>query len=68
MIPKRRVEAELMDQPGLDPAFHVEALRGLQRINAVSRGATILWSPIAELAHGSRHSIACLGRGLRRRR
>jgi 2-polyprenyl-3-methyl-5-hydroxy-6-metoxy-1,4-benzoquinol methylase len=50
MITKRRVEAELMDQPGLDPGLHVEALRGLQRINAISRSAAILWPPIAELA------------------
>jgi 2-polyprenyl-3-methyl-5-hydroxy-6-metoxy-1,4-benzoquinol methylase len=40
---------ELMDEPGLDPAAHRAALRGLARINAVSRSAEILWPAIARL-------------------
>ncbi len=35
-----------MDQPGLDEARHLRALRGLGRINRVSRSAGILWSAI----------------------
>lgn len=38
---------ELMDQPGLDEAQHVLALRGLARINRVSRSVGILWPAIA---------------------
>jgi 2-polyprenyl-3-methyl-5-hydroxy-6-metoxy-1,4-benzoquinol methylase len=50
VISERCVAAELMDQPGLDRALHVEALRGLERINAISRSASILWPQIMELA------------------
>src|SRR5438874_463839 len=32
-----------MDQPGLDPAQHARALRGLARINWWSRSGGILW-------------------------
>lgn len=39
-----------MDGPGLDPAEHARALRGLGRINWISRSAAILWPPIARLA------------------
>jgi 2-polyprenyl-3-methyl-5-hydroxy-6-metoxy-1,4-benzoquinol methylase len=50
MIRERDVQPELMDQPDLDPALHVRALRGLQRINVVSRSAAILWPTIAEIS------------------
>jgi 2-polyprenyl-3-methyl-5-hydroxy-6-metoxy-1,4-benzoquinol methylase len=43
-------QPELMDQPGLDPALHRRALKGLGRINAMSRTAAILWRPIAIIA------------------
>lgn len=39
-----------MDQPGLDEAQHLRALRGLGRINRVSRSAGILWPAIADEA------------------
>jgi 2-polyprenyl-3-methyl-5-hydroxy-6-metoxy-1,4-benzoquinol methylase len=51
MIQNRRLQPELMDQPDLDPALHVQALRGLQRINVISRSAAILWPPLAALAN-----------------
>lgn len=35
-----------MDQPGLDEAEHLRALRGLGRINLLSRSAGILWPAI----------------------
>jgi SAM-dependent methyltransferase len=39
-----------MDQPGLDPAEHARALRGLGRVNRVSRSAAIYWPSIVSLA------------------
>jgi SAM-dependent methyltransferase len=39
-----------MDQPGLDGAEHARALRGLGRINRVSRSDAILWPAILGLA------------------
>ena len=52
MIRDRRLEPELMDQPDLDPALHREALRGLRRINVLSRSAAIMWPEIAAAARG----------------
>jgi SAM-dependent methyltransferase len=49
-IGQRHCEPELMDQPGLDANAHVQALRGLARINRLSASDRILWSRIAELA------------------
>lgn len=56
---RHRVD-ELMDQPGLDPKTHSRALRGLSRINALSRSDSILWPPIARLAHLSSTSLRVL--------
>jgi SAM-dependent methyltransferase len=39
-----------MDQPGLDPDVHAQALVGLRRINAVSFSAASLFAPIRALA------------------
>lgn len=39
-----------MDDPSLDADAHAAALRGLRRINAVSRTAAALWPPIARIA------------------
>jgi len=50
----RRRTAEIMDQPGLDAGAHVRALRGLGRINRVSRSAAIVWPAIARLAASHR--------------
>jgi len=46
----RRCEPEVMDQPSLDPRDHVQALRGLARINRLSASDRILWSRIAGVA------------------
>jgi SAM-dependent methyltransferase len=46
----RRLRPEIMDQPGLDPGRHCQALRGLGRINLWSGSAGILWPPLAGLA------------------
>jgi len=48
-MPRRR-ETELMDDPGLDPAAHGAALRGLARINRLSGSWRGLWRPLAGLA------------------
>jgi len=39
-LKQRDRQPEVMDQPGLDPAEHARALRGLRRINAISRSST----------------------------
>jgi SAM-dependent methyltransferase len=46
----RRREPEVMDQPGLDPAAHASALRGLTRLNWLSNSAALLWPAIRDLA------------------
>jgi 2-polyprenyl-3-methyl-5-hydroxy-6-metoxy-1,4-benzoquinol methylase len=46
----RRLQTEVMDQPDLDRRLHVEALRGLERINLVSGSARILWPALERLA------------------
>jgi 2-polyprenyl-3-methyl-5-hydroxy-6-metoxy-1,4-benzoquinol methylase len=56
----RRLRPELMDQPGLDPGRHRQALRGLGRINFWSRSAGILWPPIAALARASGRPLRVL--------
>lgn len=48
-LKQRRLQPELMDQPELDPAAHVQALRGLERINFWSGSVRILWPPIRKL-------------------
>jgi 2-polyprenyl-3-methyl-5-hydroxy-6-metoxy-1,4-benzoquinol methylase len=49
-LSQRRLEGELMDDPRLDARAHERALRGLRRINRVSRTAASLWRPIATIA------------------
>ena len=46
----RRRENEAMDDPGLDRARHLRALRGLERINTLSGSAHALWAPLLALA------------------
>jgi 2-polyprenyl-3-methyl-5-hydroxy-6-metoxy-1,4-benzoquinol methylase len=52
-VRRRRREPEIMDQPDLDRRLHVEALRGLERINLVSGSARILWPPLEKLARAA---------------
>lgn len=47
---ERRLEPERMDQPGLEPAEHRLALRGLARINAWSGTTVFLARALARLA------------------
>lgn len=48
-------QPELMDDPGLDPARHRQALRGLARLNALSRADAPLWREVRAITRGSRH-------------
>jgi SAM-dependent methyltransferase len=50
VLEQRRLRPEVMDQPGLDPAQHARALRGLARINWWSRSSGILWPALLALA------------------
>lgn len=49
-LKQRHLQPEIMDQPGLDSGQHERALRGLARINFLSRSAGILWPSIHALA------------------
>jgi 2-polyprenyl-3-methyl-5-hydroxy-6-metoxy-1,4-benzoquinol methylase len=42
--------AELLDDPGLDPAEHRRALAALARINRVSAGAGVIWPAVRKVA------------------
>lgn len=64
----RAMEPELMDQPGLDPMDHAQALAGLRRINLLSGSAEQLWPPIRKRATQAQRSrplrvldVACGG-------
>jgi 2-polyprenyl-3-methyl-5-hydroxy-6-metoxy-1,4-benzoquinol methylase len=45
-VAQRRRVPEIMDQSNLAPERHVQALRGLARINRCSGSARLLWQPI----------------------
>ena len=47
---QRDRQPEVMDQPGLDPVAHDQALQGLRRINAISRCVPGLFRHIESLA------------------
>jgi SAM-dependent methyltransferase len=56
----RERQSEIMDEPGLDPARHASALRGLARINFVSRSAAVVWPELAALARRVKRPIRVL--------
>lgn len=62
---RRVLTPELMDDPKLDPAEHAAALRGLARLNALSRSDAILWPSILDLARraGGRLSVLDIATG-----
>jgi 2-polyprenyl-3-methyl-5-hydroxy-6-metoxy-1,4-benzoquinol methylase len=39
-----------MDQPDLEPQRHIDALKGLRRINRISNAASHVWKPVGQLA------------------
>jgi 2-polyprenyl-3-methyl-5-hydroxy-6-metoxy-1,4-benzoquinol methylase len=54
MILKQRHQIpELMDDPDLDVRLHYAALRGLRRVNQISRSSDMLWASIRRLAEES---------------
>src|ERR1700722_2409018 len=59
-LTQRRREPELMDQPGLECAQRIGALRGLARINWWSRSAGILWPALRELARQTSRTLRVL--------
>jgi len=67
MLATRRLEPELMDDPSLDRDRHAQALRGLHRINRVSRAAPSSWRAIhaatAEMARDAPLRIADIASG-----
>jgi SAM-dependent methyltransferase len=50
----RRRTPEIMDDPRLDSQAHASALRGLERINLVSRTGAALWREIATVESNTR--------------
>ncbi len=46
---QRIQEPEIMDQPGLDPGRHGQALSALARINLLSRSSAVLFAPLIAL-------------------
>jgi SAM-dependent methyltransferase len=52
-----------MDQPGLSPRRHADALRGLARINFFSRSDAILWPHLADRARRGPTRILDLATG-----
>ena len=58
---ERRREPEWMDDPSIGAAEHDAALRGLARLNIVSRSHAILWPRVADVAR----SVNRTGRPLR---
>lgn len=47
---QRRLDPEVMDDPALDASAHHRALRGLARLNRISRSARTVWHNLADLA------------------
>lgn len=59
-LTRRDRQAELMDDPAIDPADHQAALAGLRRVNRWSRSPAIVWPAIRDLAQSSDHPIRVL--------
>jgi 2-polyprenyl-3-methyl-5-hydroxy-6-metoxy-1,4-benzoquinol methylase len=59
-LKERSCQREIMDDPCLAPAPHVQALRGLARINWISASDRILWKPLRELAEQQRRPLRVL--------
>jgi len=49
-LAERRPTPERMDDPAIDPGRLDHALRGIARINTLSRSARLVWTPIRRLA------------------
>ena len=51
---------ERMDDPGIDPTMHAQALAGLARLNAISRAHRLIWPPLRALARRVRRPLQVL--------
>lgn len=61
LLTARHREPEIMDQPGLAPDLHVDALRGLARINLASTATSAIWRPIRDrLGHAPGTALSIL--------
>ncbi|MGH8146807.1 MAG: methyltransferase domain-containing protein [Rhodanobacteraceae bacterium] len=60
MLAQRELVGELMDDPALAAQAHHLALRGLQRVNRVSRTAAVLWPRIERLLSSTPNTSASL--------
>ena len=58
--PRRHRQPELMDQPGLDPRAHRQALDSLARAHWISRSAAAMWPAIHEVVSRSRRPLRIL--------
>jgi 2-polyprenyl-3-methyl-5-hydroxy-6-metoxy-1,4-benzoquinol methylase len=56
----RRLRPELMDEPGLDPGRHGQALRALARVNTLSLTAGRVWTALAELRQSGAEPLRVL--------
>ena len=59
-LEERRRQPEIMDNPALDAAEHVEALRGLSRLNFVGNNPGLIWPALRDLALQRRQIIRIL--------
>ncbi|MFL5240994.1 MAG: methyltransferase domain-containing protein [Gemmataceae bacterium] len=50
LLTQRQLRSEIMDQPGLAPHLHAQALRGLQRVNWWSGSSGLYWPWIRRAA------------------
>jgi len=60
MLARRDLVGELMDDPALAAQAHHIALRGLQRINRISRTAGVLWPGIERILSSAANTSASL--------
>ena len=60
MLSRRNLVGELMDDPALAAQAHHAALRGLERVNWISRTAAVLWPRIERVLSSSRNPRASL--------
>ena len=49
-----------MDQPDIDPALHLHALKGLSRLNYFSNSVSLLWKPLRKMALANLHDFSVL--------
>ena len=59
-LSKRNRLPEWMDQPDIDPALHLHALKGLSRLNYFSNSVSLLWKPLRSLALANPHDFSVL--------